>query len=110
MAGLPGFTEFLSFTWSSLLPGSIPFKNNMRRSKWLSVIAISFFILSCGKALPELEGVDLKAWKDDSNGCQHKRSQMTDAIRKEKNKLLALDELQIVKLFGKPDRNELFKR
>jgi len=82
----------------------------MRRFKWLSVIVISFFILSCGKSLPELKGVDLKAWKDDSNGCQHKRSQMTDAIKKEKSKLLALDELQVIKLLGRPDRNELFKR
>lgn len=35
---------------------------------------------------------------------------MAGAMSKEKNKLLALDEMQIVKLLGKPDRNELFIR
>lgn len=35
---------------------------------------------------------------------------MTTAIDREKEKLLALDEMKIVKLLGKPDRNELFTR
>lgn len=35
---------------------------------------------------------------------------MIDAIKKEKQKLLALDEMQVVELLGSPDRNELFKR
>jgi hypothetical protein len=60
--------------------------------------------------MPVLEGVDQKLWKDDRNGCGHKRSLMTAAVKSEKNKLLALDEMQIVSLLGNPDRNELFKR
>ena len=35
---------------------------------------------------------------------------MIETIRKEKEKLLALDEVQVIKVLGKPDRNELFKR
>jgi hypothetical protein len=68
------------------------------------------FTFACGKPLPELEIADMEAWKADKNGCGNKRSSMIDAIKKEKPKLLALDEMQIVKLLGMPDRNELFKR
>jgi hypothetical protein len=35
---------------------------------------------------------------------------MASAIKKEKNKLLALDEIQVTHLLGRPDRNELSKR
>jgi hypothetical protein len=35
---------------------------------------------------------------------------MADAIRSQKDKLLALDEMEIVQLLGKPDENELYKR
>jgi hypothetical protein len=82
----------------------------MRSFRSLSLLALLFIVLSCGKPLPELKVIDLKAWKADRNGCASKRSEMIDAIRKEKAKLLALDEMQIVTLLGKPDRNELFKR
>lgn len=67
-------------------------------------------MFSCGKELPALEGIDQNAFKDDHNGCSGKRATMIDAVRKEKEKLLSLDELALVKVLGKPDRNELFKR
>ncbi len=35
---------------------------------------------------------------------------MQDAIVAQHDKLLALEELQIVELLGKPDQNELYKR
>jgi hypothetical protein len=82
----------------------------MLRYKWLNLAAIAFFVFSCGKSLPELEGIDPQVWKEDRNGCAHKRESMTAAIKKEKNKLLALNELEIIQVLGRPDRNELFKR
>lgn len=79
---------------------------------FLCFVAISAFLLltSCGKPLPELNGIDATAWKNDRNACGGKRSPMAAAITEQKDKLLALDEIQIVKLLGNPDRNELFKR
>lgn len=82
----------------------------MRRFRWLNMLLISLIVFSCGKSLPELEGIDIQTWKSDRNGCSSKRLQMRDAIQKEKNKLLSLDELAIIQLLGKPDRNELYKR
>jgi hypothetical protein len=83
----------------------------MDRSRSLSFsFFIIIFLASCGKELPELNGLDKKAWIEDENGCLNKRRGMLPAIQKEKDKLLALDELQIVALLGKPDANELYKR
>lgn len=74
-------------------------------------VLICVAILSgCGKETPELTGVDLQAWKEDKHGCEGKRTAMTEAIRQQKNKLLGLDEMAIVKMLGKPDRNELYRR
>lgn len=70
----------------------------------------SILFFSCGKDLPTLSGVDATLWKEDKNGCDGKRFPMTNAIKIEKEKLLALDEGQIIKVLGRPDRNELFKR
>lgn len=82
----------------------------MRIFKWLSASFILLFFVSCSKPLPELEGIDRQAWKNDRNGCNNKRLEMKDAVLKERQKLLALDELQIIDLLGRPDRNELSKR
>ncbi len=72
-----------------------------------------FFVLiitSCGKSLPELENLDLNAWRNDKNGCGDYRSNHIEGIKIQKEKLLALDESQIVELLGRPDQNELYKR
>lgn len=82
----------------------------MSRFKWLNLVLPGLILLSCGKSLPELEALDATVWKNDTNGCNAKRMVMADALIQEKNKLLALDELAIVSLLGRPDRNELYKR
>jgi hypothetical protein len=82
----------------------------MHTFKWLSASLIILLFFSCSKPLPDLEGIDQQAWKNDRNGCNNKRATMKDAILKQKEKLVSLDELQIIALLGKPDRNELFKR
>ena len=82
----------------------------MLRYRSLNLAAFCLFIFSCSKPLPTLEGFDQQTWKADKNGCEQKRSSMVQVIQSEKHKLLALDEMQIVDLLGKPDRNELFTR
>ena len=74
------------------------------------VFLLLILFCSCGKEVPTLIGVDATAWKEDRNGCEGKRFPMTNAIKIEKEKLLALDEGEIIKVLGRPDRNELFKR
>ena len=75
----------------------------------LSVVILAATV-SCGKPLPEIEKLNLADWKDDKNACGAYRSQHIEEIKTQKDKLLALDESQIIKLLGRPDRNELYKR
>lgn len=77
--------------------------------RWLSV-SILLCAFGCGKPVPELTSMDLQAWKEDKNACLNKRAPMQDAIRQQKEKLLALDEKKIISLLGKPDQNELYRR
>ncbi len=67
-------------------------------------------VIACGKPVPDLEGMDLQVWKEDKNACLNKRAPMQNAIRQQKEKLLALDEKKIISLLGKPDQNELYRR
>lgn len=75
----------------------------------LSLIFI-LLTLSCGKPLPALEGIDLKAWKEDRNGCSGNRAAMIDAITQQKEELKALSEMDLVELLGRPDENQLLDR
>jgi hypothetical protein len=67
-------------------------------------------LISCGKDIPTLDGIDLSIWKNDKFGCDGKRFPMVNQLKTEKEKLLSLDESGIIKVLGRPDRNELFKR
>jgi len=77
----------------------------------LHSIALTFLILSsCGRSLPDIEGVDITAWKNDKNGCAGERAKKTDILLSQKDKFLALSELDVVDLLGRPDQQELYKR
>ena len=83
----------------------------MVRFRWFSAVVLcTCLVAGCGKSLPTLEGFDKEAWITDPNGCLQKRKVMSERIRSEKDKLLALDEMKIVALLGKPDANQLYKR
>jgi hypothetical protein len=88
----------------------MPFKKKMFRYAWFNLLFLAFVLCSCGKDLPELEGIDLVTWKDDKNACNGKRAGMLVSMEAEKVKLIALSEMDIVTLLGKPDQNELYKR
>lgn len=78
-------------------------------------VIYSLFLLtilsSCNnKPLPSIEGIDMNAWREDKNGCLNYRSKSIDILLGQKEKLKSLDQMEIVKLLGRPDRNELYKR
>jgi hypothetical protein len=75
-------------------------------------IFIAFMLIAgaCGKPLPTLEGINLKEWKDDKNGCHHFREKLIDTLTSQKDKLRGLSEDDIIALLGRPDQNELYKR
>src|SRR5690606_41042540 len=79
------------------LPGFMPLPKNMQPFNWLSLI---FFVLlvECERPLPTFDSVNLDVWKTDSQGCTGKRSKLESNIREEKDKLLGLNEKQVIRL------------
>ena len=73
-------------------------------------ILLACIAISCGKPLPQFENIDLAKWKNDKNGCQGERLKMLGPLKEQKEKLKGLSENEILKLLGRPDRNELYKR
>jgi outer membrane protein assembly factor BamE (lipoprotein component of BamABCDE complex) len=69
-----------------------------------------FIIISCENPLPVIEGLNQIEWKEDKNGCLRKRASMISDLKEQKNKLQGLSESQVIKLLGRPDHNELYKR
>ena len=73
-------------------------------------LLLSLFLLACGKPLPTLPGIDKTAWTTDKGACSGARAHMLEAVKKNTDKLLALSEVDLVTLLGKPDEEELYKR
>jgi hypothetical protein len=82
----------------------------MPGSAYRSIVLIAILLTSCGKARPTLDNFDAASWKNDKNGCAGRRGEILASLESQKSKLLALNELDIVALLGKPDQNELYKR
>jgi hypothetical protein len=67
-------------------------------------------LTACTKPLPVLDNFNAARWKDDRHGCLGDRKKMMESLQEQKEKLLALKEMQIVSLLGRPDGNELYER
>jgi len=67
-------------------------------------------LAGCGKPAPSFTDVDISKWREDKNGCLGDRLRYLDSFTLQKDKLKALSETDIIKLLGRPDRNELYKR
>jgi len=78
--------------------------------KKLFILLTMYFIISCGKPIPNLEGMNMQQWKEDKNGCKKERLKMLAPLQEQKDKLKGLSEDEIIKLLGRPDQNELYKR
>ena len=69
-----------------------------------------FMLMACGKPLPAFDNLDLEKWRNDKNGCQGERALNLTSLESQKDKLRGLSQDDIVKLLGRPDQNELYKR
>ncbi|HEV8515176.1 MAG TPA: hypothetical protein VGQ59_17965 [Cyclobacteriaceae bacterium] len=82
----------------------------MRKRNVKIIFLFATLLVACGKPLPTLDGIDLKQWKEDRNGCNHFREKLIDTLTSQKDKLLGLSEDDVIGLLGRPDQNELYKR
>jgi outer membrane protein assembly factor BamE (lipoprotein component of BamABCDE complex) len=69
-----------------------------------------FILLACSGPSPSFEGIDWTVWKEDADACKNQRAQYIEPLSRQLGKLKGLSEMEVVKLMGKPDQNELYKR
>lgn len=79
----------------------------MKKFVW---IGLSLLLITCGKPLPDLNPIDLVQWKDDKGGCNQRRLAFIEALKNQKDELKGFSEKDIIKVLGRPDHNELYKR
>ncbi len=80
----------------------------MRHLLWL--YGTICLLACCTPKNPEIRFIDLAKWQTDRHGCTGYRSESANAIFQQKEKLLGLTENQVLRLLGKPDAAELYRR
>ena len=75
---------------------------------FLLLIALS----SCNINLDERIGGNFngKEWKSDEFGCQNKRVKMLESVKEATENLKLMGDADVRRLFGRPDKTELFSR
>jgi len=73
------------------------------------LILLLVISLGCGQNYV-LDGFDSKRWQDDMHGCKQERLAMVDNLIEKKAKLVGLSQNEIIDVFGKPSRLELYAR
>jgi len=80
------------------------------KSQSLFNCLLFFLLCGCGRELPTLDGIDVDKWKEDKKGCAGYRQSTESKLIEQTELLKGLAEMDIIRLLGKPDQNELYKR
>ena len=77
--------------------------------KLLVFTALTLLLSGCLKKV-EITGFDKDLWASDPKACQNIRPQLIDNINKNKKQILGLYQKDVLKIFGQPEEQELYKR
>ena len=75
--------------------------------------SVSFFfgiLLLSGCSNDISVSFDSESWKSDTYGCKEKRIKLYKEIIGYQNEILGITNNQIIRILGKPERNELYRR
>lgn len=62
------------------------------------------------KSVPDIAGFKADKWKEDVNGCDGKRIEMSIGLEQERQKLKGLAESDLVRMLGNPNEVEVLER
>lgn len=75
----------------------------------LLFISILISAIGCVQSA-SVESFDAESWKSDQNGCKEDRLKLYQLLLNNQDDLLGLNNRQMIKLLGMPERNELYQR
>lgn len=94
------------FNFMNLKQGS-----RFRFEYMLRSVASILFILLVSRCSNDISvSFDTESWKSDSYGCREQRIKIYKEIIEYQNEILGLTNKQIIRILGKPERNELYRR
>jgi hypothetical protein len=76
--------------------------------KIITGILFVIFLSGCVEEAPV--SFDNDSWIEDTNGCKKNRLGIYKQILESQNEILGLTNKQIIRILGKPERNELYSR
>lgn len=77
--------------------------------KSLSLLCLCILCTGCLKKV-EVDNFDTDLWASDPRGCKNERIALVDDINRNKKKILGLYQKDVLKIFGPPEEQELYKR
>ena len=81
--------------------------NKLQIRYW--VLFLGILLVSCTSSI-ELTEFSAEDWKSDRNGCLGKRGPMLESVMSQKEQILGKAEHDVLKIMGRPDKNELYRR
>lgn len=82
----------------------------MRIFKWRHLLVSLLITMSCTSEKVSLDNFDSEGWKNDRKACRDERGKYVDVLIAQKDKLLSLNEVELVEALGMPDQQEIYKR
>ncbi len=79
------------------------------RMKWKILLMLMLWMSSCSRDI-RMEGFEPQKWKEDAHGCKGYREKVAGNLVKQRKMLTGANEMEIKKLLGKPDSQELLTR
>jgi len=76
--------------------------------KSVSSLFVILFVIGCSSEISV--SFNAESWKLDTHGCKEKRIELYKGIIGYQNEILGLTNKQIIRILGKPERNELYRR
>ena len=81
----------------------------VRKFLFVTTLIFCLIALGCG-GNRNIEEFDSKLWKSDRHGCAGQRLLIKHDLKMSRDHLMGLSENDILRVLGKPDRQELYRR
>ncbi len=92
------------------ISGSISEGSDVRKALTLASTSLMLLALTRCNPISDLKGFDSSAWKQDKKGCLGIRKVFEESLWRQREKLVDMDEGQIIEVLGRPNYTELYIR
>lgn len=100
---MPGFQNSTAFV-------DLPSNAFLMKIFRLIFFILCYLLFSCQAKPVKIPGFDAQVWKNDRLGCKGQRAAFISSLSENQPVLFEMGQMQLTRLFGRPDATELYKR